>query len=238
MSLMEPGQTALTARLQSPSSSAVRRERAGKNKKKKHQLDPSLWQFGDNGEMPGGHPQSKGKLDAYFKHSQSLDPEDVWRMQVVEGAGVNVGIATEEYDVERHGETYKRTAVVWLGDGTTDIDTDISLDGKDHYHEDHLKDYIPKTLPYDLALRITKGGNVPQIQFNNDNVWHNFAPDRVALKAGPWFPFLGLDPGDRLTDLRIDRPRANNGAGMTHKPAAETLAPVAEAAGAAAGVAV
>jgi hypothetical protein len=193
-------------------------------------LDPSLWQFGDNGEMPGGHPQSKGELDAYFKHSQSLDPEVVWRMQVTEGGDAIVGIAAEGYDAERADETETSTAGVNLGDGDTVIYSDISEDGQDHYHEGLLKDYIPETKPYDVALRISKDGNVPQIQFNNDNVWHDFAPDRVALKAGPWFPFLGLDPGDRLTDLRIDRPRANNGAGMKHKPAAETLAPVAEAA--------
>ena len=46
--------------------------------------------------------------------------------------------------------------------------------------------------------------NVPQIQFNDDDVWHDFAPGRVALKAGPWFPHVVLWSTDvRLTDLLV-----------------------------------
>ena len=81
------------------------------------------------------------------------------------------------------------------------INSDTSQDGQQHLHHDRLKDYIPKTLPYDVVLRITKDGNIPQIQFNDDGVWHDFAPDRTAVKAGPWFPYLWLNGGSvRLSD--------------------------------------
>ena len=97
--------------------------------------------------------------------------------------------------------TGKSIAGLSLSTGMTVIGSDISQDGEQHIHHGHLKDYIPKTLPYDVALRITKDGNVPQIQFNDDGVWHDFAPDRVALNTGPWFPFLQLNavgcPPDR-----------------------------------------
>ena len=109
--------------------------------------------------------------------------------------------------MEKDGETHKSTAWVNLHSGTTVIQSDISRDGEQHVHLNHLKDYIPKTLPYDLALRITKDGNVPQIQFNDDGVWHDFAPNRVAVKAGPWFPYLSLFDGDHLSDHCVHRPK-------------------------------
>ena len=90
----------------------------------------------------------------------------------------------------------KNTAWVGLGDGTTVIGSGISLDGR-HGHPNHLFHLIPKTKPYDLAMRCDTDGNVPQIQFNNDGVWHDFAPGgRTALKAGPWFPYLKLNKRD------------------------------------------
>jgi hypothetical protein len=51
----------------------------------------------------------------------------------------------------------------------------ISKDEAD-WDSQHLEDHIPETLPYDLARRINKDGNMPQIQFNDDGVWHSFAP--------------------------------------------------------------
>ena len=121
-----------------------------------------------------------------------------------------------------------------LRTGSTIIKTDISQDGQEHYHC-HLKDYIPKTLPYDLALRINKDGNVPQIQFNDDDVWHDFAPNRAALKAAPWFPYLGLGRAHvRLIDHSVHRPRAVKSAGKISKaPAAAASAAAADGAGAA-----
>ena len=102
-------------------------------------------------------------------------------------------------------ETNKNTAMVALGsNGSTTIHSGISLDGKGHAHTGHLGPLLPKTLPYDLALRCDTDGNVPQIQFNNDGVWHDFAPEgRAGLKAGPWFPYLKLNKGARLSDHRV-----------------------------------
>ena len=135
---------------------------------------------------------------------------------MVEGGGAIVGFATESYDVEKNWETNKSTAWVDLSNGTTVIYPDISRDGQDHYHRGHLKDYIPKTLPYDVALRISKDGNVPQIQFNDDAVWHDFAPDRAAVNAGPWFPLLLLGHSDRLSDHCVHRPKPTKSAGKTN----------------------
>ena len=161
------------------------------------------------GEIKNGEPQCKDEEEyAVFKHSQSLEAEDVSRMKVVAGGGAMVGIAAEGYDVERDGETYTSTAKVWLSKGTTLINSDISEDGEPHVHYDLLKDLIPKTLPYDLALRINKDGNVPQLRFNEDGEWHDFAPEGgTGLKAGPWFPYLQLEGDDRLSDHRVNCPR-------------------------------
>ena len=72
-----------------------------------------------------------------------------------------------------------------LGYGTTDIFPDTSLDGQHHGHASHLRPHILDA-PFDLAVRCEADGNVPQIQFNDDGVWHDFAPEGgAALKAGP-----------------------------------------------------
>ena len=52
---------------------------------------------------------------------------------------------------------------------------DINLDGQYHSHPRH----IPET-SFDLALRCEAVSNVPQIEFEQDDVWHDFAP-----KAAP-----------------------------------------------------
>jgi hypothetical protein len=141
-------------------------------------------------------------------------------MKVLAGGGAMVGIAGEGYDVERPGETAKSIAGVRLYDGMTFIRSDISEDGKEHGHYALLKDLIPKTFPYDLALRIKKDGNMPQLRFNEDGEWHDFAPEGgTGLKAGPWFPYLFLSPGDRLSDHRVNRPRPVKGAGMNKSTA-------------------
>jgi hypothetical protein len=74
--------------------------------------------------------------------------------------------------------------------------------------------------------------NVPPIQFNAEEVWHDFAPGRVALKAGPWLPMLMLGSAAvRLSDHSVHRPRAVKSAGKIHKaPAAESAAAAAAAA--------
>ena len=54
---------------------------------------------------------------------------------------------------------------------------------------------------------------MPQLRFNEDGQWHDFAPKGGAgLKAGPWFPYLELYPGDRLSNHRVNRPRPVKGA--------------------------
>jgi hypothetical protein len=119
-------------------------------------------------------------------------------------------------------ETYKSTAKVILSNGSTVIYSDISEDGEQHFHHNLLKDRIPKTPPYDLALRINKDGNMPQLRFNEDGEWHDFAPEGgTGLKAGPWFPFLQLSSGDRLSDHRVNRPRPVKGAGMKSSQASQ-----------------
>jgi hypothetical protein len=197
-------------------------------------LAPEGWAHDDGGEIAEGKPQSKGGA-AYFMHSRELQAHDVLRTKVVQvGGSAIVGFATESYDVEKHGETHKSTAWVDLSNDTTRIGSDISRDGQHHTHLDHLKDYIPKTLPYDLALRISKDGNVPQIQFNDDAVWHDFAPDRAAVNAGPWFPFVLLNSANvRLSDHCVHRPKPTKSAGKTIKaPAAPAAAASADGAGA------
>jgi hypothetical protein len=218
-------------------------------------LDPEGWAHSEEGEIAEGKPQSRGG-NASFRHSRELQAEDVLRMKVLAGRGAMVGIAAEgftivgfaaeSYDVEKHMETRKSIAQMSLSKGMTvihretgmmGIHSDISRDGEDHGHNWHLKGYIPKTLPYDLALRITKDGNVPQIQFNDDAVWHDFAPDRAALKAGPWSPYLALCGADaRLSDHCVHRPKPTKSAGKTSK--APAVAPSAAAAADGAGAAV
>jgi hypothetical protein len=183
--------------------------------------------------MVEGKPQSRDEF-APFRHSRELQAQDVVRAKVVQGGNACVGFAAESYDVEKLVETRKSTAGVSLHDGSTVIWPDISRDGEEHINYGaHLKDYIPKTLPYDVALRINKDGNVPQIQFNDDGVWHDFAPNRVAVKAGPWFPFLQLYGDARLSDHCVHRPKPTKSAGKTIKaPAAPAAGASADGAGA------
>ena len=77
---------------------------------------------------------------------------------------------------------------------------------------------------------------MPQIQFNDDDVWPDFAPDRAALKAGPWFPCVYLFPDGRLSDFCVHRPKPTKSAGKTSKaPAAPAASCAADGAGAGAG---
>jgi hypothetical protein len=199
-------------------------------------LDTAGWAHTGSGEIVNGQTRGPEGGYAYCKHNQELEGGDVWRMRVEVGRRAWVGFATEQCNVEKNEETAKSTAWVYLYDGMTIIRSDISEDGEQHVHHDLLKDYIPKTLPYDLALRINKDGNLPQIQFNDDSVWHDFAPEGgTALKAGPWFPFLELEEDDLLSDHRVDRPRATKSAGMKRKPASNPApTPAGDCAGAAA----
>ena len=74
---------------------------------------------------------------------------------------------------------------------------------------------------------------MPQLRFNEDGEGHDFAPEGgTGLKAGPWFPYLGLSPGARLSDHRVNRPKGSKSAGKTKT--APAGAAVADGAGAAA----
>ena len=153
-------------------------------------------------------------------------------MRVEAGAEAFVGFATEQYNVEKHNETHKSTAGVFLLNGLTVINSGISQDGQAHRHPDHLRPHIPEA-PFDLAVRCDAVSNVPQIQFNDDDVWHDFAPGRAALKAGPWFPLLLLDSAAvRLTDHSVHRPRAVKSAGKISKAPAASASAAAAADGA------
>ena len=193
-------------------------------------LEPQGWSHDGWGEITEGRPQCKDGDFAVFKHSRALLAKDVWRMRVEVGGDARVGFATEQYNVEKHGETGKSTAWVKLNTGMTCIRPDISHDGQPHYHDGHLGPYIPEA-PFDLAVRCEAVSNVPQIQFNDDDVWHRTG---VALKAGPWFPFLQLCSADvRLSDHSVYRPRAVKSAGKISKaPAASASADAADGAGA------
>jgi hypothetical protein len=199
-------------------------------------LDPAGWKFSEHGEIKNGGPQCKDDFKeegeeeehAVFVHSQSLEEGGVLRMKVVAGINAWIGIAAEGFDVEMVEETYKSTAGVFLDSGSTLIHPDISEDGEKHYHPGLLKDLIPKILPYDLALRINKDGNMQQLRINEDGQWHDFAPEGgTGRKAGPWFPYLLLYPDDRLSDHRVNRPRPVKGAGMK-KPLAPSTAPASD----------
>jgi hypothetical protein len=113
-----------------------------------------------------------------------------------------VGFATEKYDVELYRETEDNTAWYYLGGGTTAIETSASSDGEYHHYSKHF----PPLPSGAVSLQIIEG-NIPQIQFNDDGVWHDFAPDGAVLKAGSWFPYLYLDGTVSLGDHSITQAR-------------------------------
>ena len=196
-------------------------------------LEPEGWSHNGNGEIAEGRPQGKGGGPAFFKHCRVLQAKDVLRMRVEVGGWAYVGFATEQYNAEKDWATGKTTACVWLDDGSTVVDPDISQDGQYHGHPVHLRPHIPEA-PFNLAVRCEAVSNVPQIQFNDNGVWHDFAPGRAALKAGPWFPILWLYGADvRLSDHSVHRPRAVKSAGKIHKAPAAVSAGAADGAGAA-----
>ena len=203
-------------------------------------LEPGGWSHNEAGEITERRPQCKrGLSGARFKHSRSLQAKDVWRMRVEAGGKTRVGFATEQYNAEKHVETYESIVWAYLYNGTTRIGSGISQDGQQYHHDsDHLGPHIPKA-PFDLALRCEAVSNVPQIQFNDDDVWHDFVPGRVALKAGPWFPYLALGSAAvRLSDHSVHRPRAVKSAGKISKaPAASASASAADGAADGAGAA-
>ena len=181
-------------------------------------LETTGWAHNGHGEFgPSGQPQGKDAFEeATFTHSQELHAADVWRMRFEAGQHAVIGLAGVGHSVEEHEETFPITAVMDLITGTTCINSGLSLDGQQHLHHGQLRPYIPKA-PFDLALRCEEVSNVPQIQFNDDGVWRDFAPDRAALKAGLWFPYLDLYDDARLSNHHVHRPRSTKSAGMKRK---------------------
>ena len=183
----------------------------------------AVWQRSPDGTLLNGQPQGRGRL-AFFKNSQAVDAGDIVRMRFIEGArrttlvsSATVGFASEMLDVERFGEHCDSTASVHLATGTTRINKTISTDGQQHVHLNQLRPHIPTTAHYEIALRVHPDGNAPQIQINEDGEWHDLSLNRSSLKAGPWFVCLQLDVGDRVSNFRVDRPKATKSAGKTKR---------------------
>ena len=113
-----------------------------------------------------------------------------------------VGFASAKFADGKGGDTYPNTAAVDLARGwRTYIRSEVSLDMRWSRPHRGLQ-LLPETKPYDLALRCTKHGHVPQIRFN--------APKgRTALIAGPWLLYrtvtgtveVGLAKIQMRTDL-------------------------------------
>ena len=169
-------------------------------------LDAAGWQKSPMGETVDGEQQCMGGA-AYFKHSQTLASGSVWRTRVshAQGGDVTIGFAGETLNVKNYVKTFRDSAYVHLGSGTTFIRRLMSENGRLHCHQTHLQHEIPKTTPYEVALRCELGSNVPQIQFNNDGTWHDFAPMsaqkvRAGLVPGARYPYLMLNQSARLSD--------------------------------------
>jgi hypothetical protein len=137
-----------------------------------------------------------------------------------------VGFAGEAFEPLMGNTAGGSTAWVHLGGGTTCIFSGLSLDGQEHSHSSRLARYLPNELPFDLALHCDPESNVPQVQFNEDGIWHDFAPQgrKTALKSGPWFPYLVLNECDCLSNLRVNRLKATKSAGKTCKDLASQAA--------------
>jgi hypothetical protein len=197
-------------------------------KQKNHPLDPAGWVNDGSGLVVNNVIQRSPALEpgyTHFKHEHPLCAGDILSMYVEEGHAGYVGFAGQSYNPKRAAETCTDTARLRLGRGTAGIFKDLSADNREKWSVSHLASHIPKTAPYDLALRCEAVSNVPQIQFNDDDVWHDFAPDRAALKAGPWFPLVGMDAYVHLSDHRVHRPRPTKSAGKINKaPAASAAA--------------
>ena len=177
--------------------------------------DDSDWQRAWDPASPGYH--------MHCKHPAALYAGDVWSMTAADVGSSTVGFVGDAYDVKTSSRDDAGQGIAWmtLDEGTTCIRSDFSLDEKEHiatYHlpipgneigEDGYPIYREDWEPYQLSLRIDKESHVPQAQFNEDGVWHDFAPGGAgaALKGeGPWFPYLRLASRDRVVGHCVTRP--------------------------------
>lgn len=189
------------------------------------------WAHSPTGFLKNGQPMcTEGPGFAFFKHSQALHPGDSWTIRCSGWKKAMVGFAGDGYDPERNAETSAMIACVKLGDGSSTIMGGLSLDGEQKQSKPSKE--TPGLVPhirkvnvspvYAVTLRCDPDGNVPQIQFNEDKVWHDFVPEgRAALKDGPWYPLLALVCGDAMkmegfdcvSDFRVDRAKPTKSAG-------------------------
>ena len=122
----------------------------------------------------------------------------------VRGYDMQVGFCTTRYNPLRDNDTFEHTAGLDIKDGSTFMHRGAADDGEQHAQRRFLLQYVPKKLPFEIALR-TDHDNVPQVQFGGANaVWHDLCSDRSALKPGVWHPCIHIHPESSI-DFR-DQP--------------------------------
>jgi len=170
------------------------------------------------GRFEYGCPAPSNERQASFKHVTPIPSGAEWKMRVENGVGAWVGFATHKYNVANRATTYESTVRVDLTSGLVYIFSDITESGKNYQYSRPLVNHLRKHMPYasyNLSLRCEKGTNIPQIQFNNNNMWHNFAPGECALKAEPLFPYLMLRGTACLSEHQIAVPKPTKSAQKT-----------------------
>ena len=154
-----------------------------------------------------------------FVFSQALRPGDVWKARVEVVDSLLVGFAGDKFRPGVEADTGRSTAWVELGSGAVHIAEDVSRDKTKHYHRRHLAPHLPKTAPYDIALRCHPTSAVPQIQFNidfeEDGAWHDFIPADENINGGKpaaltvdlqhFFPYLAVCQEVRLSEFVVER---------------------------------
>ena len=179
------------------------------------------WSFNDLGDIVEGQLKNIEKHNfaniAYFKHSEPLNPGDIWNMKVVKGFMAHVGIAGESYVPEINNEVYNITSHLNLSClqdsyrtecGSAFIFSGISQDSKDHKNFDILRELIPeKNTPYKLSIRIDKNNNIPQLMIDDSGTWTDFikGDKRIGLINGPWFPYLEFQFDTEIQDHEVVR---------------------------------
>lgn len=117
------------------------------------------------------------------------------------------GINKDGESDQLHGGRHHEDLALRINKDIVSVYSGRILHSGQHFSRGHnIRPHTPQA-PFDLALRCAAVSNMPQIQFNDDGVWHDFAPEgRTALMPGPWFPGLILRPGDCLRDHCLDEP--------------------------------
>jgi hypothetical protein len=169
------------------------------------------WMCDSHGKIVDGQPESLGGF-AYCKNSRALQSGDIWTMRVDVLAGAIIGFTEESYDVNRPTGAFESAIKVSLGDGTTAIGSGLSVDGKYHVLSRHLYSHLPKTAPFNVAVRCNGMNHSPAIMFSGDDGmwsdWLDFVPPEKMspAEARLFFPHLQLFDGERLTNHRVDNP--------------------------------